>query len=225
MRKVSNVIWGIVLVAVGVFIALNAMGVINVDIFFDGWWTVFIIIPCGIGLVTEREKTGNLIGLICGVFLLLCCLDVLSFSLLWKLLVPAIVVIIGLKLIFNAIFGSKANEIIVKMKSEGNAPKTCCAVFSGNEVNYCEEPFEGAELVAVFGGVDCNLKSAVIGGDCAITAAAVFGGIDIIVPANVNVKVNSTSIFGGVSNETASYPDAPTIYIKATCLFGGVDIK
>lgn len=225
MKKISNIVWGVLLIAVGIVFALNAMNITNIDVFFDGWWTLFIIVPCGVGLITEREKTGNVIGVAVGVFLLLCCQDILSFSLLWKLLVPAIIVIIGLKLVFSALFGNKANEIITQLKDAGNAPKVCCATFSGSELNYDGEVFEGAELTAVFGGVECNLRNAVITNDCAIQVCAVFGGIDILVPDNINVKVNSTSIFGGVSNKTAPCKDAPTLYISGTCLFGGVDIK
>lgn len=63
--------------------------------------------------------------------------------------------------------------------------------------------------------------------DCVIQASAVFGGIDILVPDNVNLKVSSNSIFGGVSNKVGLYQSGtlPTIYIKGICLFGGVDIK
>lgn len=225
MKKAGNLIWGILLIAAGVIFALNAMHVTDINIFFDGWWTLFIIIPCGVGLFTEREKTGNLIGVTIGVFLLLCCQDILSFSLLWKLLVPVIIVIIGLKLVLSALFGNKAHEIISNMKEAGNAPKVSCAVFSGCDLKYDGESFDGAELTAVFGGVECDLRNAVIEKDCAIQVCAVFGGIDILVPKNINVKVNSTSIFGGVSNKTATHKEAPTLYISGICLFGGVDIK
>ena len=125
MKKISSVIWGIVLIAAGALFALNALNITNIDIFFDGWWTLFIIVPCAVGLFTEREKTGNIIGIAVGVFLLLCCQDILSFSMLWKLLVPAIIVIIGLKMVFTGLFGNKANEIIakisnIKLKSKKN---------------------------------------------------------------------------------------------------------
>ena len=36
-----------------------------------------------------------------------------------------------------------------------------------------------AELEAVFGGMKCDLRNAVIQGDCVIHASAVFGGLDI----------------------------------------------
>jgi len=225
MKKVSSVLWGIILVALGVIFALNALDIADIDVFFDGWWTLFIIVPCTVGLFTEREKTGNLIGIAVGVFLLLCCQDILEFSILWKLLVPAIIIIIGLKMVLTGVFGNQANEILKKMKLEGRECKSGCAVFSGCDLNYAGEVFEGAELTAVFGGVDCDLKHAFIQKDCAIQVTAIFGGIDIFVPENVNVKVSSNSIFGGVSNKTAVHKDAPTIYISGTCMFGGVEIQ
>lgn len=225
MKKNSGVIWGLVLIALGVIFALNAMNITDIDVFFDGWWTLFIIVPCGVGLFTEREKTGNIIGIAIGVFLLLCCQDILSFSLLWKLLVPAIIIIIGLKMVFGGLFGNKANEIFAKLKENGSAPKVCCATFSGSSLNYDGEVFEGAELTAVFGGVKCDLRGAIIDKDCAISVSAIFGGIDILVPDNINVKVSSNSIFGGISNKTSAVKDAPTVYISGLCMFGGVEIK
>ena len=62
MKKAGSVLWGIVLIAAGVIWALNEFNVTNINVFFDGWWTLFIIVPCAIGLFTEREKTGNIIG-------------------------------------------------------------------------------------------------------------------------------------------------------------------
>jgi len=225
MKKISNILWGVVLVAAGAIFALNALNVTDIDVFFDGWWTLFIIVPCAVGLFTEREKTGNIIGIVVGVVLLLCCRDILSFSVMWKLAVPAIIVIIGLKMIFSGLFGNKANEMFKQIKQEGGDVRTGCATFSGCDINYDGQAFEGADLTAVFGGVKCDLRNAIITKDCAIKVSAIFGGIDILVPDNINVKVDSISVFGGVSNKTAVHKDSPTIYISGTCMFGGVDVK
>lgn len=221
MKKTSSIIWGIILIAAGILIALNVMNVTDIDIFFNGWWTLFIIVPCCVGLFTEREKTGNLIGIAIGVCLLLASNDIISFSLLWKLLVPAIVILIGLRMIWGGVFGNK----VKKLEEKNGTPRRCCAAFSGSDLRCDGEIFEGAELTAVFGGVECDLRHAVIAGDCTIRATAVFGGIDILLPANVNVKVGSTSFFGGVTNKTVACQDAPTIYISGICAFGGVDVK
>lgn len=225
MKKVSSILWGIVLVAVGLIFALNAFNVTDIDLFFDGWWTLFIIVPCTVGLFTEREKSGNIFGIVIGVLLLLACQDILDFSMVWKLMIPVVIVFVGLKLVLSGIFGNKANEIMKKAKTDGKDVKNGCAVFSGCDMNYDGQVFEGAELTAVFGGVECDLRNAVIEKDCAIQVTAVFGGVDILVSDNVNVKVNSTSVFGGASNKTAARSDAPTVYINATCIFGGADIK
>lgn len=225
MKKISSVVWGLLLIAAGVLFALNALNITNINIFFDGWWTLFIIVPCAIGLFHEREKTGNIIGIAIGVFLLLCCQDILSFELLWKLLVPGIIVIIGLKMVFKGFFGNRANEMITTLKESGTEPKIGCATFSGCNLNFDGEIFEGAELTAIFGGVKCDLRNAIIDKDCAIQVTAIFGGIDILVPDNINVKVSSNCIFGEISNKTAVHKDTPTIYISGTCMFGGVEIK
>ena len=226
MKKRSSILWGIVLVALGAVFVMKALGV-GVDIVFDGWWTLFIIVPCAIGLFTEREKLGNIIGICIGVLLLLAVRDVISFSMLWELLVPVIVILIGLKMILGPIFAGKSDEAYRKAKENGKTLKNGSAMFGGSDMNFTNEVFEGAELNAVFGGLNCDLRGAEIKGDCVINACAVFGGIDIIVPDTVNVKIHSNSIFGGVSDEKERSFDAakPTVYVRATALFGGVDIK
>ena len=40
MKKFRNIIWGIVLILVGLVIGGNALGITNIDLFFDGWWTL-----------------------------------------------------------------------------------------------------------------------------------------------------------------------------------------
>ena len=46
MKKVESILWGIVFIVLGLIIAGNVLGITNIKIFFNGWWTLFIIIPC-----------------------------------------------------------------------------------------------------------------------------------------------------------------------------------
>ena len=142
MKKVSGILWGIVLVAVGVILTLNAFGVANVDIFFDGWWTLFIIVPCVIGLFTDYDKSGHLIGICIGVFLLLCCQDVLNFDMFWKLLVPAIIVIIGVKMILGSIFDNRGEQVFKQIKENNTTVRSGAATFSGATFDYTDEIIE-----------------------------------------------------------------------------------
>ena len=228
MKNLSNVLWGIVLVIIGIILGLNALNITNLKLFFRGWWTFFIIIPCFIDLLTSKKKTGNLIGLIIGVLLLLSCQKIIEFKLVWKLTLPIIIIIIGLSCIFKNFIGSKVNRKIdeINKKNNNTERKEYAATFSGQKLNFANDKFEGCSLSAVFGGIELDLRNSIIKEDVVINASSIFGGITIIAPENVNIKVLSSSIFGGVSNKKASNDKAKeTIYINAKCLFGGVDIK
>lgn len=227
MRKLSNVLWGIALVAVGVLLALNAFNITDFNIFFDGWWTLFIIVPCGIGIITDSDKWGSIIGVIVGVLLLLCCQDILDFDIFWKLLIPAIIVIIGVKLILGNIFTNKSEKVLKSFSEKGVKLENGNAMFSGTNLNYFGQPFSGAELNAIFGGVKCDLRGAIITGDCVINCSAIFGGITIFAPENVVVKIRSNSIFGGSSDKRVNKTTAApyTLYINASCIFGGVEVR
>ena len=228
MEKISNILWGLVLIAVGVIFGLNALEITNINIFFDGWWTLFIIIPSFIDLFKEKNKTGAIIGLLVGASLLLACQDLISFDVIWKLLVPVSLVLIGISIIFKDQISGKIKKEIAGL-NKPNGENDYCVTF-GNQELTCSENFDGCELNAIFGGIDYDLRDATIKENTVINASAIFGGITIIVPKNVKVKVTSSSIFGGVSDtrskkERDSIESDVTLYINATCIFGGVDIK
>lgn len=226
MNNIKNILWGIILVIIGVIIGLNTIGITDIDIFFDGWWTLVIIVPCFIGLFTNKDKTGNIIGLLVGVILLLGMQNIIDFNLIWKLLLPSIIVIIGLSLIFKNTFNSKINNEIKKLNNKNTKDNEYCATFSGQRIDFPNEEFKGATLNSVFGSITCDLREAKIKEDVVINASSVFGGIDIIVPDDVNIKIKSNSIFGGVNNKKKNNEEKKyTIYVNASCLFGGVDIK
>ncbi len=226
MKNSSNILWGIVLVVLGAILSLNAFDITNINIFFDGWWTLFIIVPSIIGLFDNNEKTGNIIGIVIGVLLLLACREIIDFLVVWKLFLPIILVIIGFSLIFKNTITNSINNKIKKINMNNKDNKEYISTFSGQKIDFSNEEFKGCSLSAVFGGLDLDLRDAVIKEDVVINATSVFGGIEIRMPKNVNVKVNSTSIFGGVDNKSKSDNNSKvTIYVNATCLFGGVTLK
>lgn len=226
MQNKKNIILGIILIALGIIFGGNALNLFSINVFFKGWWTLFIIIPCLIGLITDEDKMGSLIGILIGVALLLGARDIVAYDLLWKLAVPVILVIIGLSIIFKDTCNKKINDKIKKINN-GKNEENIFAAFSGQDVNFNKKEFNGKDLTAVFGGIKCDLSSSILKNDVVINANAIFGGIDIIVPKDVNVVIKSTSIFGGTGDKRTAKTETknPTIYINATCLFGGVDVK
>lgn len=227
MNNFKSIIWGIVLVVVGMLIGTNTLGITDIDLFFKGWWTLFIIVPCFIGLITDKEKTGSIIGILIGIFLFLGVNDIIDFNLIWKLIFPMVIVVIGLSLIFKNTLNNKINEEIKKINSKKKSSNEYCSTFSGQKINFDDEEFSGATLTSVFGGITLDLRKAIIKEDVVINASSIFGGIDILVSDNVKIKVKSNSIFGGVDNKKNNKDSEKkhTIYVNASCLFGGVDIK
>ncbi|MBQ8473077.1 MAG: hypothetical protein IJ501_06205 [Bacilli bacterium] len=222
--KTSNLIWGIVLVILGFIFGLNALEITNINLFFKGWWTLFIIVPCLIGLYNGKDITGNAIGVIIGLFLLLICQGIVDLTILFKLFIPIVLVVIGLTLIFK----DKLNDKLRKEIKSINNKKIIeyYATFSGSDLDFSNKDFYGCELNAVFGGIKCDLRKSKIKDKSKITANAIFGGIDIYVPEDVVVKVVSTSIFGGVSKKNKEDNKGDKVlYIECLSLFGGVDIK
>ncbi len=229
--NLSSIVWGIVLVAAGVIFALNALDITNIDVFFKGWWTLFIIIPCTVGLFTERNNiVGNATGILIGVFLLLCARGILAYSMIWKLLLPIFVVAIGLKLFFKGLFGREEEKDDDEEEGDDDEENDhdlhkANAIFSAHRVNYDGMVFKSAELNVVFGGAELDLRKAIIEGDCTVRTNCIFGGVTILVPENVNVKIKDSSIFGGASNRTTYHEGAHTIHVKSNSVFGGISIK
>lgn len=226
MSQFRNILWGLVFIILGAILALGTLDIVHVHLFFDGWWTLFIIIPCFIDLFKKGDKTGNLIGLMIGVLLLFACQDKIDFQIAWQLFLPIVLVVIGFSCIFKNIVGHKRNKTIYQLNKNRSNNKEYCSTFSGQKLDFSNETVDGFKLSAIFGGIDCDLREAIIEKDVVIQVSSIFGGIDLYVPKDINVKVNSTSIFGGVDNKVKNHEKNDiTIYIQATCLFGGVEIK
>lgn len=285
MKKTNSVgiILGLLFLVIGVGYLADVLGLIeNFTIFFDGWWTLFIIVPCFCGLVGKGEgKTGYLIGIAIGLLLLLMAQGVLEGQKMWALVLAVVCVLIGVKLIvperkknlteetFSShtdrfdhagnIAGTQTVERVVdaevvsetvvenvqgttqntdgkyqengsyKDDSVNEEKVVCSAVFSGRDIRVDNSCFNGGDLCAIFGGIDLNLKNALIQRNVTIEVKAIFGGIDILMPSNVRVVVDVTPILGGVENGTrtplGADENTPTVYIKGTCMFGGVGVK
>lgn len=223
MDRINRILWGLVFIVLGVIIALNVFNIIDFNIFFRGWWTLFIIVPCFIGLFdnTNESKVGNIVGLVIGVLLLLMCNNLIRFDIIIKLFIPAIFVIIGLYLILGSSINSKVKEKINSTNKDNL--ESIVATFS--EKSEKPNKFNGAKVDAIFGSVYLDLSESSIKNESVIVATGIFGSVNIKVPEDVEVKIKSTPIFGGVSNKSKGKNEKKIIYIEAYAVFGSVDIK
>ena len=122
MNNLRNILWGIVFTTLGVIIGLNTLNITDINLLFDGWWTLFIIIPCFIGLFKVEDKTSNIIGLIIGIVLLMGCQKIIDFDKIWGLILPIFLIVVGLSFIFRGNF-------TLKNKAKKNRRKNRCYIF------------------------------------------------------------------------------------------------
>lgn len=226
MKDYTKYIIGFLLIFIGLILGLNAFGITNINLFFSGWWTLFIIIPSLVGLINDKEKTSSLIFLIIGVWLFLAERDLIEYELLIKLLLPVILISIGLLLVFKDVLSINGKEI-KKINAINKESNNYIAVFGSQDLKFEDEKVENLDLKSLFGGIKLDLRDAKIEKDIVINTLSVFGGIDIYVPDDVKVKVSSTPFFGGVEVKRGKQSSKKeiTIYLNSVCIFGGVDVK
>ena len=205
MKKIENTVIGLIFIIIGVIIGLNTFHITNIDLFFDGWWTLFIIIPCFLGLFKDQDKTGNIIGLIVGIYLLLYCQGLINFQFAWKLVVPVIFVLIGLKMIFKDTFNKK--------KPRQNI--------------YDNQLYTGGNYDVTFNGLILDLSKAYLNEETNIMISTLFGGVDLYLPDDVNIQIQSSNFLGGVDlhKRENKIENTKVIYLNARCIFGGINIK
>ena len=214
-KNISTIFIGILIIVLGVIFLGNSLNIWNVQIFFDGWWTVFIIIPSIMGLLQKEALASSFLGLSIGILLLLASQEVIKWNMVGKIFIPIILIVIGLLIIFKP--GTKKID-------KKNLPEYI-GLFSSIEEK-ANKNFKGANCIAIFGGVELDLRDVDIKSDISINCTTIFGGIDIIAPKNVNIKTSGMPIFGGIENQKESNEEsAPTIYINYVCIFAGIDIK
>ena len=78
--------------------------------------------------------------------------------------------------------------------------------------------------LALLGGGDLDLGAVTPADDARLTAIAVFGGIDVRVPAGARIAMSGVSLFGGRDVKVPP-GDGPAIKIRAFAMFGGVTIR
>lgn len=223
MKKIMGVIIGLLLIACGTVYILGAFGIADISFSFDGWWAFFIIIPCLGGIFSSKDKFGNAIGLLLGILLFLAARNVFEYKMIWKIIIPAIIVLLGIKIIIKSISSQKIKEKSEPQKADDEHMAFCCE----KKIDFDNE-IRVAKIGAVFGGTKCNLTNAKIKDGSQIDLMCAFGGADIILPENVDIKINAFCLFGGISDKRAVKPSScerVTLNINGFCLFGGADIK
>lgn len=211
----KKTILGLIVILIGIILLGNSLSIWDINLFFKGWWTLFIIIPSCIGLLDKESIISSLLSLLVGILLLLACQDIINWSMVGKVFLPIFIIVIGLLIIFS---GSK-----IKKSTKENR-KEYVAIFGGVEETISELNTDFA-ITSIFGSVELDLRDAKIKEDITIDCVSIFGGIDLKLPRDVKVVSSGVPIFGGLENKTNNKNESKvTVTINYVSIFGGVDL-
>lgn len=105
-------------------------------------------------------------------------------------------------------------------------------IFGGSQYRVTSQSFRGGAATAIFGGVEVDLREAVVAEPPAVvTAMALFGGVEIEAPDDWAVEVDVLPIFGGVEDSrprrppTADGRDGPVLVVTGFVAFGGIEVS
>jgi hypothetical protein len=197
---------GGVLIVLGLGRVLYVLGVLppRVATWLAGWWPIAIV-AAGVGLlVTGRRVTGTVLTLIGGIWLITTAVPA-------GFVAPVLLIATGALFLAAAVGGRRW-----VLGGPG------IAVFT-DAVRSDADP--ARSYVAVFGGSSGHLDPDVVSGEV-VECLAVFGDVQLTVPADVSVELAETAIFGDVRAPVP--PTAPVrarVRVRATSVFGDVRLR
>lgn len=104
-------------------------------------------------------------------------------------------------------------------------------IMSGSQAKGRFRLRERTNALAIMGGCVIDLRNAEVeGAEVVISAVAIMGGIDIIVPEGIEVDLSGIAIMGGkdasrVRSDVPLLPGAPLIRVQAFAFWGGVSVR
>jgi predicted membrane protein len=221
----AQVVFGLMIVILGVLFTLDNLDVIHAGDYLRYW-------PAGlvaVGLLkiyhALRDGHGWFGGLAftaVGSWMLLN--GVLYFRVNLRELLPLILVAFGGYMVWRGFGGERRAR-----PSDGHSSFSALAIMGGVARRSSAQDFKGADLTAVMGGCEIDLRQASIatGTEAVIDIFAFWGGIDIKVPEDWTVVTRAMPLMGGVEDKTRAPQGAPTkrLTIRGIVVMGGVAIK
>ncbi|MDP3463172.1 MAG: DUF5668 domain-containing protein [Bacteroidales bacterium] len=230
-----RIVAGLLLIVAGGLLLLDRMDMIpfNLSHYIISWKTLLI----GIGLIILASRENRTTGWIfVGLGVIFWLPELFQYQIrLSTIFWPALLIGIGLIIISRrsdkTVSGNHAHVFSSKKTIDDNADEYIdeTAIFGGGNSRVISSNLRGGKITAIFGGTDIDMKHAVPAADgCSIDILVIFGGTNLIVPEDWQVKSEIVSIFGGFSDKRivpASVNTSKLVIIKGVAIFGGVELK
>ncbi|WP_336136415.1 LiaF transmembrane domain-containing protein [Natronomonas amylolytica] len=216
----SQFLLGALVVLVGVLLLLNTTGVLPVENALLYVPSLFVVVGLW-ALVQSRLR--NIVGPLVLIGVAGAAqLVVLGYVTADQVVVywPLLVIAVGLSILLG--------QFRSRMAHTEDAFTSAFAAFGGVEKRNSSKEFTGADLTALFGGTELDLRDArVTDRPAQINAVAMFGGVEIVVPREWNVRLDVLPILGGASDDRPRRDgehDEVDLVVTGFAAFGGVSV-
>jgi len=225
-RLTGRLILGGVLIVLGLVFLLDNFGILDSDQILQFWPLILI----GVGLwkaMRPREDGQRGFGFVLaavGAALQLQLLGITDWSI--RVAWPVVLVAIGALLLWRGLGRGRARG----SRASAAGQLSEFAFMGGGNRLIATPAFSGGDVTAIMGGLEIDLrKSAIAGEEAVIDVFALWGGIEIRVPAEWSVDVKGIAILGGFENNARDSAvegmAGKRLVIQGTALMGGVEIK
>ncbi|WP_458205067.1 LiaF transmembrane domain-containing protein [Haladaptatus sp. NG-SE-30] len=193
-RPASQTILGGIIILLGGLLLLETTGIADTTFLLDYVPTLFVLVGVYALVSSNFHNVGGP-------------LIVITVSGAWQLVALDVVVVndvVQFWPILLIVFG--LSVVLGRMRSrvetvEGEYVSTL-AIFGGRNQRVTARPFVGGDLTVLFGGAELDLRDATLDEPPVhVTANALFGGVEVIVPRDWNVEVDVLPVFGGASDD------------------------
>ena len=227
-RLSSQVVIGLLVIAVGVIFTLDNLGIIYAEDYLQ-YWPVALVVIGGVKVWHARHDgrglLGGLIFLGVGSYMLLNHLIYIRLDA--RYVFPLILVFLGGFMVWRGVFAGSGRA----KASDGLTHFSALAVMGGVVRRSNAQAFEGADLTAIMGGCDVDLRDASIApnAEAVIDVFAFWGGIDLKVPEDWVVVNRVIPLMGGVDDRTRTPIDASAaqkrLVIRGIVIMGGISVR
>lgn len=216
----SQVLFGALVLLIGVLLLLDTVGIVSTGDLLV--YTPSLLVLVGVWALVQsgfRNVVGPvvLVGVAGCVQLLL--LDVVTFDQL-VVLWPVLIVAFGL----SVILGTYRSRV----RNTDDTFSSLFAAFGGVDARNTSQSFRGADLTAAFGGAELDLRdAAIVDRPVKINAVALFGGAEVIVPRDWNVRMDVLPVLGAATDERprrGEERDEVDLVVTGFAAFGGVSV-
>jgi predicted membrane protein len=218
-----SIVIGALIATFGLTLLANNLGWADMRSVMKQFWPFALVVLGVASLFNDRpgSQFWGLVMIVAGVWIYAAQRDWITVSF-WAVFGPTLLVLLGATVVWRAVNPStKPND------GDQRSYIHTFAIMSGNEQKP-SQPFQGADLGAVMGGVKLDLTEATMEGDTAtIDVFSVMGGIEIFAPREWNVTSKVATFMGACVDKRRPAKEGPTktLVVRGFVFMGGVEIK